>query len=286
MIYILVLLLPLPAQAYDLLIVQSQHSPMYDEVLHGIHSVRKFSERVITLSDYAEVDVKRIVREDRPSIVVTLGDLALESARKVQRVAVLPLMAISYRQTAGNHGSVNGIEILIPAERYLALFRRLKTHRVGVIYSKNKTGGYVLHAQRIASKFGIVLVPKEVSSPKEVFAQLDVLKDSVDALWMLPDSAVISQLTVEGFANFSIEQKVPLVSYASVYLSHGASVVVEIDRTDLGVQAGEMMVELLAGKPPVGGSAPRKAVLRLNQTVMKRLGIATELASKLQQNGW
>ena len=286
LIYILVLLLPFPAEAYDLLIVQSQHSPMYDEVLHGIHSVRKFTERVITLSDYAEVDIKRIVREDRPSVVVTLGDLALESARKVHRVAVLPLMAISYRQTSGNHGFVNGIEVLIPPERYLALFKLLKTHRVGVIYSKDKTGAYVLHAQRIASKFGVVLVPKEVSSPKAVFAQLDVLKDSVDALWMLPDSAVISQLTVEGFANFSIEQKVPLVSYASVYLSHGASVVVEIDRTDLGVQAGEMIVELLAGETPVGEPAPRKAVLRLNQTVMKRLGITTELASKLQQNGW
>lgn len=277
--------LPAPLEAYDLLIVKSQHSQIYDDVLRGIHSVSKFTERVITLSDYSEVDIKRIVREDHPSLVVTLGDLALESVRKVKHVAVVPLMAISYRQNSNNQDNIHGIEVLIPPERYLALFKQLKTRRVGVLYSRDKTGAYLQRANRSASKFGIVLVPKEITSPKEVFAQLDLLKDSVDALWMLPDSAVISQLTVEGFANFSIQQKVPLVSYASVYLSHGASVVVEIDRIDIGVQAGEMISDLLSGETASADSAPRKAVVRLNQTVMKRLGISSDLVGRIQQSG-
>jgi putative ABC transport system substrate-binding protein len=272
-------------QGYDLLIVKSQPSPMYDEVLRGLHSVRKFSERVITLSDYSEVDIKRIVKEDSPALVVTLGDLALESARKVKHLTVIPLMAISYQRNAANQSNIRGIEVLIAPERYLALFRQLTTHRVGVLYSKDKTGAYLQRAQRVASKFGLVLVPREVTSPKEVFAQLESLKGSVDALWMLPDSAVISQLTLEGFANFSIDQKVPLVSYAGVYLSHGASVVVEIDRSDLGIQAGEMIVDLLAGGSLTAESTPRKALLRLNPSIMKRLGISTELAGKIQANG-
>jgi putative ABC transport system substrate-binding protein len=239
---------------------------------------------VITLSDYAEVDIKRIVKEDRPQVVVTLGDIALESTRKVNQVPVVSLMAISYRENANNKDNLNGIEVLIPPERYLALFKQLKTHRVGVLYSKEKTGAYLQRAQRVASKYGVVLVPREVTSSKDVMAQLESLKGNVDALWMFPDSTVVSQMTIEGFANFSIQQKVPLVSYAGTYLSHGASFVIELDRMDLGVQAGEMIVNLQEDQSARVDATPRKALLRFNQTIIRRLGISPDLIGKIQQN--
>lgn len=278
------LALPLPVQAYELLIIKSQSSKVYDEILHGLRSVRKFSERVINLADFAEADIKRIVKEDRPSAVITFGDLSLESARMVTNVPVVPLMAISYRQESSGSQNLSGIDVLIPADRYITLFKQMRMQRVGVLYSKEKTGNYLQHAKKVAAKFGVVLIPREVTSPKEVFTQLESLKGSIDGLWMLPDSRVISQMTAEAFANFSMQQNVPLVSYASVYLSHGASAVIEIDRTDLGVQAAEMVVNILDRENQTVESAPRKAVLRLNQAILKRHGVSSDVAAKIQQN--
>ena len=270
-----------PAEAYELLIVQSQRSPVYDEVMRGIRSVRKFSERIVVLSDYSDVDIKRIVREDRPAAVVTLGDLALQSVRKVTQIPVIPLMAVSYRQNADDQ--LNGIEVLISPERYISIFRQLKADRVGVIYSR-KTSVYVRRAQKAAAKAGIELIVKEIASSKDVFTQLSSLKGNVDTLWMLPDAEVVSPLTMEGFANFSMGQNVPIVTYASAFLSHGAAIAVEIDRTDLGRQAGEMIISLLDGEEPSTSSSPRKVVIKFNHTLLKRLGISSDTANRLQQN--
>jgi putative ABC transport system substrate-binding protein len=160
----------------------------------------------------------------------------------------------------------------------------LKTRRVGVIYNKDKTGAYLQRAQRVAAKFGINLVVKEVTSPREVFAQLDSLKGNVDALWMLPDSMVISQITVEGFVNFSIGQNVPVVSFASMYLKYGVSAVLEIDQADMGAQAGAMIADLLEGQTPAIGTVPRKSLLQFNLNIMKRLGMPSDLTARILQN--
>jgi putative ABC transport system substrate-binding protein len=81
LISVLWLLVPATAWCYDLLIVQSQRSPAYDDVLRGLRSVARFSERVVVLTDYNEIDLVRIAREESPVAIVTLGDNALAAAR-------------------------------------------------------------------------------------------------------------------------------------------------------------------------------------------------------------
>ena len=49
--------------AYDVLVLQTRPDPGYDEVLKGFRIDHNFSQRVIVLTDYAEVNVIRIVRE-------------------------------------------------------------------------------------------------------------------------------------------------------------------------------------------------------------------------------
>jgi len=71
------MLIPSAGIAYDLLVIQSQRSPVYDEVLRGVRSVAKHSHRIIVLNEYADVDLQRIVREENPLVILTLGDNAL-----------------------------------------------------------------------------------------------------------------------------------------------------------------------------------------------------------------
>jgi putative ABC transport system substrate-binding protein len=280
LIIALLLLIPGTARCYDLLIVQSQRSPAYDDVLRGLRSAARFSERVVVLTDYNEVDLVRIVREENPAAIVTLGDNALAAARKVRQIPVIALMALSYRAGMTGHPAMTGVEVQPSPERYLPLFVSLKARRVGVISTAARGAAYIRHAKKVAAGLGIELVVREVKSSREVSGQLDSLTGQVDALWMLPDSVTASGESADAHFLFSAVHKIPVITFSSAYLASGAALALDIDRFDMGRQGGEMAAALVAGKnisesPP---ASPRKTTVRSNPSVLRRLGLKSDLA--------
>ena len=272
LILALATLLPSLAQAYDVLILQSRRDPAYEEVLKGFRAQRRLSERVITLSDYADADITRIVREDQPSLVLTLGDSALSAARKLRQTPVIALMSLAVHNLKGAD-NISGIGMYASVERYLKLFQGMKTRRVGVIHNPAKSGWYLQEARQAAQEAGIELAVREVRNPRDTLAQLASLAGKVDGLWMLPDSTAVTRETAEAYFRFAQEQNVPLASFAVAYLGLGAAAVVEIDRVNLGRQASDMAVSVLNGANERSISKPGKTTLKANPSVLKHLGI-------------
>jgi putative ABC transport system substrate-binding protein len=276
-----VLLFHEQATAYQVLVVQSRHEPALDEVLAGFRSAR-LSERLIVLSEYGEADIVRLVREERPALVLAIGDSALAAARKVHHVPVIALMALGYPGLYGSHPNLGGIGMLPPPERYLSLFKTMKKRRVGVLYHPAKSAWYLRQARLAAQRLDIELILREVSAPRMTLTQLDNLKGAVDALWMLPDTSAVTRETVEAYFRFSQEQRVPVVSFAAPYLKLGAAAILELDRTDIGRQGGELALAILRGSdiaelPP---GMPRRTALKSNTSVLKHLGISSEALEK------
>lgn len=276
---------PLAACAYQVLILQSSHAPAYDEALNGIRSIRKFSERLLILSDYLDVDLHRIVREDRPLLIVALGDNAYAAARKIRKLPVVVLMAPNYRGNSAGHPALTGVELYLPPERYLAVFSSLKLKKVGMIGNPAKSGQYIRSVEQIAPRYGIEPIIREVSSPREVSGQLASLEGEVDALWLLPDDTAVTRETTNAYFLFSMRQQVPVIAFSGAYLQSGAAVAVEINRSDIGRQAGEMISSLLDGAdvadlPP---ELPRKSTIRTNPTVFRRLGLTRHTTAT---KGW
>lgn len=274
----LALLLPSLAQAYDLLVLQSKRNPAYDEVLKGFSGSRNVSKRVIVLSDYAEVDLVRIAREDRPTLILAMGDAALAAARKVRTIPVIALMSLDLRRLQAAQPNLTGIDMFVAPESYCNLLRQMKARRVGVLYNPARNGWYLRQARQAAEKAGITLVAREVSEPRETLTKLASLAGKVDALWMLPDITAVTRETAEAYFHFSQQQAVPVVSFAANYLGLGAAAVFEIDRAALGRQANEMVTSLLAGgdidNTPL--SFPRGVVLKTNDGILRRLGASLE----------
>lgn len=272
------MLLPQVAGAYDVLVLQSRRDPAFNEALSGFRSSRAFSERVIVLSDYADVDVTRIVREERPLLVLALGDSALEAARKLRQTPVIGLISLGIRSRRASHPNLTGIDMFAPPERYISLFQGMKRRRVGLIHHPAKSGWYVHQARQAAQRMGIELVVREVSAPKDTLNQLASLSGKVDALWMLPDATAVTRETAEAYFRFSQEQNVPVVSFAGAYLGLGAAAVLEIDRTELGRQAGDMAEAILKGADAadIPLAFPRRVQPKTNPSVLRHLGIATE----------
>jgi putative ABC transport system substrate-binding protein len=277
-ILLLVLLLPLTVEAYDLLVLQSRRDPAYDEALSGFRTVRKGTERVISLANYTDVDIIRIVREDHPRLVLAMGDSALAVARKIPNTPVVALMALGIHTPNRDHPNLTGIGMYIPPDRYTPLFKGMNVRRVGVIHNPSRSGWYLQLARHAAQQAGIELVVREVTDPREVLPRLTTLAGKVDALWMIPDTTAVTRETTEAFLRFAQEQQIPAISFAGAYLGLGAAAALELDRGDLGRQAGEMAAALLAGSTTadIPLCSPRVSILKLNRNVLKRLSIPTE----------
>lgn len=278
LILTLVLLLPSLARAYDLLVLQSRHNPAYDEVLKGFNSGQNISRRVIVLSDYAEVDPVRIVREDRPALILAMGDAALSAARKVRNIPVIVLMSLGIDSLKGGQPNLTGISMFVPPENYCSLLQQMKVRRVGVVSDPSKSGWYLRQARQAAEKVGIKLVVREVSNSRDTLTQLATLAGKVDALWMLPDVTAVTRETAEAYFHFSQQQSVPVISFAAGYLGLGAAAVLEIDRVAVGRQANAMVSALLGGSSidamPLNFSQGVR--LKTNPTILNRFGLSFE----------
>ena len=271
----LLVLLPVSAVAYELLILQSSSSPVYDQVLKGLRSTQQFSERLLVVSQYAEVDLQRIIREERPLAILALGDTALALAATVRRVPVVALMAADLRSYS-QHENITGVDVLAAPERFFQAFQQLRARRVGLVGSPTKSGAYMRRMQHTAQRYGLELVLREVRSGREVQAQLQGLQGRVDALWLLPDTTALTRDTVDLFFRFSLEQRVPVVAFANAYLAAGAAVALEVDRRDIGVQGALLLQQVMRGEAPgeVAVVSTRRAVIRMNQAVLGNLGLS------------
>jgi putative ABC transport system substrate-binding protein len=268
-----VTLLPSLAQAYDVLVLQSRRDAASEALLKGFHNGNNPSERIIVLSDYAEVDIVRIVREERPRVILAVGDAALTIARKVQHTPVVAVMTLGINNPKTVQANLTGIGMLTPAHRNIALFKQMKARRVGVIYNPARSGWYLQLATQAAEAAGIELVARKVSVPSETIETLSTLAGKVDALWMLPDNIAVTRESTEAYFHFGQQQAVPVVAFAPNYLGLGAAAVFEIDWIALGQQADTMVAELLSGKNiksvPLG--FPKAITLKTNSKVLRQL---------------
>jgi putative tryptophan/tyrosine transport system substrate-binding protein len=285
LLIIVVLLLALPAAAAEVLVVQSVRSSMYDEALKGFRSACPADTRTIVLSDYVDAELSRVVQEERPRLVVAVGDGALASVRRVRKTPVLSLMALGLSGRDQSSPNLTGVDLFVNPEQYLSLFRKLKARRIGVIYDPARTGWYLKGARAAARQHGVELVLREVKDPRQVVAQLAALKGSVDALWLLPDSTAVTRETLEGYFLFGQANSLPVVSFSALHLRLGAVAALEVDRFDLGKQAGEMAQQLLRGAQPseLEVSSPRSSSIRTNDAVAKRLRYPAGLLDSLSK---
>lgn len=269
----LVFLLPALAQAYDVLVVMDQHSKIYDTLLLGFRNSHHFKERILVLQDYVENDLVRIVREDRPAIVLAVGGRALAETRMIRQTPVVSVF--SYGINMSNPPpNLAQVKMLAPVERYAALFHALGAKRVGTVLS-GTASSYAVKASEIFRKAGIHLVIREARKPGEVAKQLESLKDTADALWLLPDPKVVTSESVEAFALYSLRHHLPLVSFTEAHLGIGAAAAFAPSLEDLGKQAAETAGRIMAGDRPteIEEIPPRKIRLRFNRQVMEHLGL-------------
>jgi putative ABC transport system substrate-binding protein len=265
------------AFAGDVLVLQSLHVKPFDDALRGFRNICKAETKTVVVADAAGADILRLVREERPRLILAIGAEALKSVKRIREIPVIYTMVLNPEKITGNARNFAGVDMSIPPEKYLSLMvsLHLPKMRVGILYDPAQSGGFVKKIQQTARAKGIEITAREVRNSKEVPEALSGMKGTFNLFWMLPDSTVVTPETFEFLLLFTQQNRTPVVTFAGKYVETGALVSLDIDGFDLGKQAAEMANRVLDGTrvSDIPSAEARKAVMKLNRKVASKLGI-------------
>ncbi len=289
LILLLLLAVSAPAWALDCVLLQSSPLKPYEEARQGFekswlgqHSAmgpKSISGNTVTqilLSEQQTTDgfaLKKQLQGAR--LVVAIGDQALEFAKDLREVPVVYLLAPSVASLPRNF---IGIEMRIQPSRQLAAINKAlpKVRSIGVLYNPGQSGQWVQEALLSPVASVQTLLFKKFDSQTNVPGALQELAGKVDAYWLLPDPQLTGPQVLGSLLEFSMKNRVPIISFSEKYLAQGAAVAVTFDTVDMGAQAAELGAQVARdglGKETPALTPPRKVRVMANPTVLERLGV-------------
>lgn len=283
--------LALPARAAEIAVLQSAALPAYNSAMQGLSEViardipsqgqKAIQAHAITSHILSEatgtVQLRQLIAEERPDLVVAIGSSSLSLVKDIPDIPILYLMVPFPKAMGKIPDNITGISMNISAAQQLeALTLAAPTVKnIGLVYDPERTGDLVNEAQDYASRNHLNLLAMPVRSTEEVPVQLAGLKDRIDWLWMVPDLTVLTPQTVDYIMLFSLENRVPVLTFADKYLDMGGVLSVTFDPLEMGRQAGAMALRILrqggtAGMPP---ARVEKVKVNINLRAASMLGV-------------
>lgn len=266
-----------PVQARGVLVVQSLQIKPYNEALQGFLSVCKVNTSKQISAKLSKADLARIARKNDPDLILAIGMDALEKVKDLHNVPIVYLMVLNPQKLVHDSSNVTGVSLNILPEKQLSVLRQMLPHarKIGLLYEPDKSGAFVRKAQSAARKMDFELLSKKVLSPGDATAALGGLKGQIDALWLLPDTTVVTPQTIDLLLLSAIENRIPVYTFADKYAEKGALLALEVDAVEAGKQAGEMANMILAGTDAhsIPQTDAQSGTLTINMVVAKKLGI-------------
>jgi len=210
----------------------------------------------------------------RPAVIIAIGTPAQNFAREY--VPGIPVVFCMVLVPSGSRPNMTGVSMDVPARVKLEKMRKIlpKAKKVGVIYSPASAAWYDAVA-RVCGELGLKMAGRKIASEGEFPDALKDLYPQIDYLLMIPDSMVYIPQSVQFTLLESLRNKFPVVGLSASYVKAGALASFDCDYEDLGMQAGEIALRLLAGETPAGipPAGPRKTNTYLNSRTARRLGV-------------
>ncbi len=263
-------------------VIKSQNLSAYNEVVKGFQD--ECSNNNITMKSIYDLNGKmkvgqkivRKVRREKPDIVLAIGVLAATVVKeKIEDIPIVFCMVINYARFQLTGPNITGISTEIDIEDQLIGFQSIlgQFKNMGVIYDPSKTGNIIATAENKIEDADMNLVKYEISSSKEVPEAMGNLIGRIDALWLLPDSTVVTKKSFSLIKTSTLENKIPLLCTSDVFVKAGALAAVSLDHKAVGRQAAGLAGKILERQTP--GS------LGIVYPVHFKLTVSTNTAEKL-----
>lgn len=271
--------------AADLVILTSSDTSSYQQALDSIrrhlpvqHSVKEYNlEGRIDRAN----DIGAVIRGTHPQLVIAIGLKATLVARaELPDTPILFCMVVhpeEYGLPAANMvGIVNKVAPAAQLQQIATLIP--KAHSIGLLYDERKTGAFVAEAQRKARLLGMTLIAVPVTHQDAIVGTLRTLLPKIDLLWIVQDSTVVTEDSLESLLESSLREKVPIFAFSTTLVRRGALGALVIHPSNIGRQAARVAEAMLAHRGPAAPVMldPELPQLALNLNTAEFIGLATD----------
>jgi putative ABC transport system substrate-binding protein len=193
-------------------------------------------------------------------------------------IPIVYVMVLDPAKYGLSTSNMTGVLLEVPVERQLAAIKTLLPHvkHIGTLYDPAKTAAAIDEAQRLIKHSNNAdLYATPVSTEKEVPTALNRLLGSIGALWLIPDSTVLTDESLRFILNSALEAHVPVIGFSREFAKTGALLCLSVNYQDIGRQAGQLTRRILVGRVtlPLKPVSPDRIEMTLNLKTAKFLGI-------------
>ncbi|THJ14452.1 MAG: hypothetical protein CAF43_000305 [Nitrospira sp. CG24C] len=262
------------SSAMDIAILQSSDIAAYREAIAGLKATGPIGA---TYTEYdAQGDLElgkklaRKLRASNASLVVAVGlKAALAAKVEIEDVPIVYMMVLDPFKHQLTSANITGTLLEIPFDRQLKIMRTFlpALHRVGMLYDPVKNASRIKIAVEQAGIVDVQAKGLPVESEKDVPQQLRTLLSDVEALWLIPDSAVLTNESIPFILESALASHIPVIGFSPELTRLGALLSMSVNYGDVGRDTGLLMKRILNNE----------GLLPLNPVPIERLKITVNL---------
>lgn len=248
----------------------------YNEAVEGFKKTCGCITEEISLSDTEAENLKQMILDQTPELILTVGVDALSQAVGINDIPIVYSMVPNPNPVDFSDRSISGVNMNIPPEKYINAIIELfpAAKRIGVVYDPKHLDLFIKEAGSHAKNRGLELVLRPVHRPADVLSSIDSLRNMIDIFLMLPDVTVVNSETFKYMLGFSFQNRLPLFTFTKKYVEMGAAAGLHVLPQSMGAQAGEIVRRILIDKNtriPLRVDAKISGLV-VNDTILKKLG--------------
>lgn len=280
--------------AVDIAILQSSDIAAYHEAIAGLKATGPIG------AIYTEYDVqgdlelgKKLARKvlgSNASLVVAVGLKAAMAAKaEIMDIPIVYMMILDPLKHQLRAANMTGTLLEVPVDRQLKIMRKFlpTLHQLGTLYDPAKTFSRVAEASRQATVFDFQFTGLPVESEKDVPHQLRTLLSDVEALWLMPDSTVLTNESIQFILESALARQIPVIGFSPEFTRMGALLSMSVNYGDVGRETGMLVKRILDRERPLP-LAPlpiERLKITVNLKTAKFLGITfpNELTSLIDE---
>ncbi len=245
------------SDAQEIAILKSAEIVAYSEAIEAFKNALPASFQV-TLEYGLKGDLAkgrglaRRIRASDTKVVLAVGlKAALAAKLEIFDIPIITCLVLDPKKYGLPSKNMVGLSLKIPFERHLQPLKALapKISRIGVLFDSRKTQGLLDQLQQEAQNQEVTIIAKKVHEEHEVSQALKTIEEKIDALWLLPDSTVLTEDTLDFIISATLEKNIPLVAFSAGLVKSGAVIGVYINYKDIGRQAARLSQQLVNKNP-------------------------------------
>ena len=243
---------PAGAAGPEIAILRSSDLNSYNDAVKGFKATAPGSATYIEFDLQGDLErgkqLARKIRHSDFSLVVAVGlKAALAAKLEIVDRPVLYMMVLDPSKHHLTGGNVTGVLLDIPPEKQFKILRAFlpSLQRIGALYDPRKTASALHEASSQAAVHDFQLQGFSVENEKEVPQQLRALLSRSEALWLIPDSTVLTNDSTRFILESALTKQVPVIGFSSELTRLGALLSLSISYREVGRETGRLAKSIL-----------------------------------------